>query len=212
MYDRATFQWLEETPATYKQILCGNPDASKVSNGVQWSFWPRRPALVEQHVEEGPLPTYEKRTDTLVFYGKVENGIQEKYRNNKLYEACDEFFMPLGVEKSYAFDQATYLNKLANAKYGLCMAGFGPKCNREIECMALGTVPLVAPDVDMTHYTNPPQEGLHYIRLKTFDPEMAKEAIQMSEKDWKAMSTAAHSWWKHNASAEGLWNVTKSLV
>jgi hypothetical protein len=212
LYDRATFQWLNETPATYKQILCGNPDASKVPNGIQWSFWPRRPALVEQRVEQG-LPTYEERTDTLVFYGKVENGIQERHRNNKLHEACDEFFMPLGVEKQYAFDQETYLNKLASAKFGLCMAGFGPKCNREIECMALGTVPVVAPDVDMDHYAVPPQEGVHYLRLKSYDPEDALALVRSTSQDaWVQLSMAAHGWWKANASSEGLWALTRWLL
>jgi hypothetical protein len=213
LYDRATFQWLNETPATYKQILCGNPDASKVPNGVQWSFWPRRPALLEQRVEAGPLPTYEERTDTLVFYGKIENGVQEKHRANKLHEACDEFFMPLGVEKQYAFDQETYLNKLASAKFGLCMAGFGPKCNREIECMALGTVPVVAPDVDMDRYAVPPQEGVHYLRLKSYDPEDALALVRSTSQDaWEQLSIAAHAWWKANASSEGLWALTQQLT
>jgi len=213
LYDRATFQWLNETPATYKQVLCGNPDASKVPNGVQWSFWPRRPALLEQRIEEGPLPTYSQRTDTLVFYGKVENGVQERYRNNKLHEACDEFFMPLGVEKQYAFDQETYLNKLSLAKFGLCMAGFGPKCNREIECMALGTVPVVAPDVDMEYYAVPPQEGVHYLRLKSYDPEDALALVRSTSQDaWERLSAAAHAWWKANASVEGLWALTRRLL
>jgi hypothetical protein len=212
LYDRATFQWLDQNPAVYERILCGNPDASNVSSGIQWSFWPRRPVLLEQRVDQG-LPTYEERTDTLVFYGKVENGVQEKHRANRLHEACDEFFMPLGLEKEYAFDQETYLNKLANAKFGLCMAGFGPKCNREIECMALGTVPVVAPDVDMDRYAVPPQEGVHYLRLKSYDPEDALTLVRStSQEAWVQLSAAAHMWWKLNASSEGLWALTQRLA
>jgi hypothetical protein len=212
LYDRANYNWLQQTPATYKRLLVGNPDASQLPGATQWSFWPRRPVLVEQKLEQ-PLPTYEERTDTLVFYGKVENAIQESHRTNKLYEACDEFSMPLGIDKEYMFDQATYLEKLANAKFGLCMAGYGSKCNREIECMALGTVPVVAPDVDMKHYAVPPQEGVHYIHLKSFDPEDAKAVIStMSKVDWEQMSLAAQAWWKANASSDGLWALTQKLV
>jgi hypothetical protein len=212
LYDRANFNWLNHTPTIYKRILCGNPDAAEVPEGVQWSFWPRHPMRVEQRVQQG-LPSYNERTDTLVFYGKVENAVQQSHRSSNLYKACDEFSMPFGADATYTFDQETYLDKLANAKFGLCMAGFGPKCNREIECMALGTIPVVAPDVDMKNYAVPPQEGVHYLRLKSYDPEDAVALVRsMSEEAWGKISLAAHQWWKANASVEGLWDLTQRLA
>jgi hypothetical protein len=212
LYDRPTFDWLKHTPATYKRILCGNPDASQVPHGVQWTFWPRRPTLVEEVVKV-PRKSFEERKDTLVFYGKIENDVQRSHRTNKLWEACDEFTMPVGSNKEYAFSQEEYLKRLADARFGLCLAGFGPKCNREIECFALGTVPVVAPDVDMEHYANPPQEGVHYIRLKSFNPEDAKVAVESVTKErWEEMSRACHMWWKENSSAEGMWTLTERLV
>lgn len=212
LYDRPTMDWLQHTPATYKRILCGNPDASQVSNGVQWTFWPRRPELVEEAVKQS-RKGFTERTDTMVFYGKIENDVQRKHRNNKLWEACDEFTMPVGANKDYAFSQTEYLNKLGNARFGLCLAGFGPKCNREIECFALGTVPVVAPDVDMEKYSNPTQEGVHYIRLKNYDPEEAKKTIEsITPEQWESMSAAGHLWWKTNASAEGMWKLTSALA
>jgi len=206
LYDRANYDWLKESPVTYKRILCGNPDASKV-DGIQWSFWPRHPKLVESLAPE-LLKT--QRTKNLVFYGGAENAVQKAHRSNRLHEACDDY--SLGDGTTYKFTPTEYLHTLAQSKFGLCLAGYGPKCNREIECMALGTVPVVAPDVDMTNYANPPEEGLHYLRLKSFDPQEAKALIQVSDESWKAMSAAAHAWWKANASAEGLWNLTKSLL
>ena len=212
LYDRPTWDWLQHTPATYKRILSGNPDASQVPRGIQWTFWPRRPELVEEAVKQ-PRKGFTERTDTMVFYGKIENDVQRKHRNNKLWEACDEFTMPVGSNKAYTFSQTEYLNKLGNARFGLCLAGFGRKCNREIECFALGTVPVVAPDVDMEKYSNPPQEGVHYIRLQSFDPEEAKKAIEtITPKQWEAMSVACHEWWKTNASAEGMWVLTAQLA
>jgi hypothetical protein len=212
LYDRPTMNWLNHTPATYKRILCGNPDASQVPHGVQWTFWPRRPELVEEVVKE-PRKSFEERKDTLVFYGKIENDVQRSHRVNKLWEACDEFTMPVGVNKEYAFSQEEYLKRLGHSRFGLCLAGFGPKCNREIECFALGTVPVVAPDVDMEHYANPPQEGVHYIRLKSFDPEEAKAAVEsVTKEQWEEMSRACHMWWKENSSAEGMWTLTERLV
>jgi hypothetical protein len=206
LYDRPTFKWLEATPVDYITILCGNPDASTVKNGIQWSFWPRNPKLVEE-LAEGLVST--ERTKTLVFYGGAENSVQKSHRSNKLHEACDDYSLTDG--SSYKFTPRDYLQALAQSKYGLCLAGYGPKCNREIECMAVGTVPVVAPDVDMEKYAVPPQEGVHYIRLTSFDPEEAQTAIQSFNDTWEQMSKSAHEWWKANASAEGLWNLTKNI-
>lgn len=212
LYDRATYDWLQDTPATYERILVGNPDASLVPNGKQWSFWPRHPKLVEARVKEG-LPTWEQRDKTMVFYGRVENKEQHAHRENNLHEACDDFDMPVGPDKPYKHKPKEYLEALATAKYGLCLAGFGPKCNREIECMALGTVPVVAPDVDMDKYHDAPKEGVHYIRLKSFDPAEAKVTVEaISEERWQVMSGLAHKWWQANASAEGLFKITKALI
>ncbi len=212
LYDRATFDWLESTKQSYKKILCGNPDASKVKSGIQWSFWPRHPRMVEARVGAG-LPGWTERQKTLVFYGRVENRIQEEHRTNELWKACDEFDMPKTPDMPYKYTQRDYLNALADSKFGLCLAGFGPKCNREIECMALGTIPVVAPDVDMDKYAVSPQEGVHYLRLTSFDPEEAKAKLAtISQIVWEQMSAAARTWWKEHASAEGLFELTKKLV
>jgi hypothetical protein len=211
LYDRPNYDWLKHTPATYKKILCGNPDAATVPSGVQWSFWPRRPRLVEERVKK-PLPAWSERDKTCVFYGKVENLKQHKHRANDLFNLCDEFDMPIGVEKEYKYTQEQYLDALASSKFGLCMAGFGPKCNREIECFAMGTVPVVAPDVDMDKYHNSPKEGVHYIRLKSFDAEEAHQVLDKITQDvWSEMSAAGKKWWADNASADGLWRLTQEI-
>ena len=125
LYDRPTFAWLKEseTPVLYKKILCGNPPSYPVQ-GIPWSFWPRRPSLVENLAPE--LFTT-PRTKGMVFYGAVENTVQKKHRNNRLGEACEEYSLVEG--NNYKFTQEEYLRELAKAKYGLCLSGFGAKCN-----------------------------------------------------------------------------------
>ena len=99
---------------------------------------------------------------------------------------------------------------LANSKFGLCMAGYGKKCHREVECMAMGCVPVCAPEVDMENYANQPREGIHYIRASS--PEDAKQKIAaVSEEQWAIMSAACIQWWSDNASAEGSWKLTQKL-
>lgn len=212
LYDRPTYEWLEASPvASSTKILYGNPLA-KGANGIQWSFWPRHPKLLEAQVEKGLVP-WEERTKGMVFYGRIENSVQKERRSNGLLEACDDYDCPQGAKAPYKYSQTQYLEQLSKAKFGLCLAGYGAKCNREMECMALGTVPVCAPDVDMKGYANPPVAGVHYIQLKSFDPEEAKLTVAaIPEEHWRQMSAAAHQWWKENASAAGLFALTKQLV
>lgn len=212
LYDRPTYQWLEMSPvSSTTKILYGNP-LTKGSNGVQWSFWPRHPKLLEAQVEKGLVPL-EGRTKGLVFYGRIENSVQKERRSNGLLEACDDYDCPQGATARYKYTQPQYLDELSKAKFGLCLAGYGSKCNREMECMALGTVPVCAPDVDMKGYANPPVAGVHYIQLKSFDAEEARLTVAaIPEEHWRQMSAATHQWWKENASAAGLFAVTQALV
>jgi hypothetical protein len=119
--------------------------------------------------------------------------------------------MPNGADKQYHFTQKEYLEGLALARFGLCLAGFGRKCHREIECMAMGCVPIVDKKVDMTFYANPPVEGVHYLRVNGPE-EVAVKVAETSAERWATMSHACKKWWKENASCEGFFALTKRLV
>ena len=71
--------------------------------------------------------------------------------------------MHLPNEK-YIYTQDEYLDLLKKSKFGLSIRGYGPKCNREIELMALGTVPIIDNNVNMDYY-NKPIENIHYFRI-----------------------------------------------
>jgi hypothetical protein len=77
--------------------------------------------------------------------------------------------------------------------------------------MAMGCVPVVAPEVDMASYAVPPQEGIHYLRLT--NPEGAATAIaEVTPERWAQMSAACRVWWRANASAEGSLDLTRRLA
>jgi hypothetical protein len=213
LYDRPTLEWLQAAPPDeqiWKKALFGNPPAQG-DDAAAWTFWARRPELLEEFVKDG-LGTrgYNQRKHLLVFYGKIENKVQERRRKTHDWEsACTDFIMPKGGD--YKLTHYQYLEKLADAKYGLCLAGYGKKCHRETECMALGTVPVVAADVDMSNYANPPIEGIHYIRVQ--DPaEADQKTEETTEEQWLSMSLACRDWWQKNCSVEGSWLLTKRLT
>ncbi len=214
LYDRPTWQWLEksaESEQNFKVCLAGNPDASE--KGAQpWIFWPRNPRLVEKLALTSGK-TYKDRSQEMVFYGRVENDAQGAHRQSvEGWQAlCSDFSMPVGAKEAYKFGPEEYLIALQDAKYGLCLRGYGPKCNREIELLAMGTVPVVTPGVDITGYIEPLVDGIHVICVS--DPADAKAKLAaMTESQWETMSKAGKLWWKRNASAEGSWQRTSIYV
>lgn len=215
LYDRPTYEWLDAAPANeqvWRAALFGNP-APRGEASHAWSFWPRRPALVETIVETGAASRlYTERAQALVLYGKIENAVQKKRRTGLNWAAaCSEFVMPVGAEKAYPFSQEEYLQKLTQARFGLCLPGYGYKCHREVECMAMGCVPIVTPEVDFANYAEPPIEGQHYLVAET--PEEARRlSLETSAEKWGSMSASCRAWWKRNTSCEGMWSLTKKLA
>jgi len=214
LYDRPNLDWLWTAPQAeqgWKHGLFGNPEPPK--GGSTWSFWPRRPRLVEALVDRGlPSRTWKERLARPVFYGKIENRVQESRRTGANWSAvCEEFIMPKGDDTKYPFTQEEYLIKLSEARFGLCLAGYGRKCHREVECMAMGCVPVVDKEVDISFYANPPVEGIHYIRVSG-PSEVHTKLADISEETWTQMSVACHEWWQKNASCKGLYELTTSLA
>jgi len=217
LYDRPTMDWYKKSPAreqTWTRALFGNPPPQGM-NAYAWTFWPRRPRLVEELVAAGAAEKdFAKRKKGLVFYGKIENAVQDTARRGQGHDwsyMCDDFDMAIGATTKYKYNQREYLEALAGARFGLCLPGFGKKCHREVECMAMGCVPVITPDVDITHYANPPEEGIHFVRVES--PGDAYHTLaKISRAEWDIMSAAGKTWWKRNASCEGMWELTRDLA
>ena len=207
LYDRPTLKWLEPS-LLYDVAFFGNPPPppSQMMKTRPWTFWSRSPRKVEEFVKNH-IPTYQERTTTSIFLGKVENGVQMKNRSLSWQPFIEKWSMPLdSTGQPYPFTQDEYLLEISKSRFGLCLAGYGNKCNRDIEYFATGTVPLCAPEVDMTNYINPPKEGVHFIRVQK--PEDIVAAVKISESKWQEMSSAGRRWWLENASAEGMFRLT----
>jgi hypothetical protein len=217
LYDRPTARWWnEKTP--YQMALFGNcappgPGPHSLKQSV-WGFWPRSPRAIEALVARGEqCRGFNTRKIKSLFLGKIENGVQMKARTTQDWSASVELFsMPVdSTGKPYPYTQTEYLDKLCNARFGLCLPGFGPKCNREIEYFACGCVPIVTPGVDMKGYLVPPKEGVHYLRAET--PEQVSKLISStSAEKWMEMSAAGRDWWRTYASAEGLFRLTWARI
>lgn len=214
LYDRPDLSWLPDN-VTYKLGLFANPDApprnvgnETLLNASNWIFWGRHPEILEAYAKNTQL-TYEQRPFESIFVGNIENQVQAKFRDPGVWSSVITRF-ELTNSNSHKYTQREYLQLMQRSRFGLCLRGFGPKCNREIELMALGVVPLVTEDVSL-NYFDPLIEGLHYLRIDS--PSDVPELIKSVTKDqWNAMSKACTEWYWRNASTKGSFETTMRIV
>jgi len=178
-----------------------------------WTFFSRHPRKVCEQIDKG-VKSYDDRPIKSIFMGKVENQIQANGRLNYDWsQGIEEFVMPLqgGGPNAYPYTQEEYQERLASSKFGLLLPGYGPKCNRDIECMAHGTVPIVVDGCDVKNYHEPWIEGVHYVKVKT--PQEVKEKLNsISKNEWEYMHNACRSWYERNASPLGSFKLTEILI
>ena len=206
LYDRPTLEWINDECITSSLILLGNGSIdvegdilkTRGCNVKPWIFWPRKPSILEKRL----VKKYEERTINVIFIGKYENSVQEKFRKNNWNGVIDKWHLIEGTKDM--FTQEQYLENLSNSLYGLCLRGYGSKCHREIELMALGCIPLITPDVSLS-YADPLIEGIHYCSIKT--PDDIKN-INKTKEEWTVMSNACRAWYVKNVHSQNTMRTT----
>jgi hypothetical protein len=204
LYDRPTLEWLRNT--NYKFALFGNT-VPNLPNSSPWIFWGRRPKLMESIKNE--RKDWSNREIESIFLGKVENKVQLNKRTFFDWTKSVEIFeMPINGD--YKYNQEEYLKLLTKSKFGLCLSGYGPKCNREIELMCMGVVPIITPLVDITYYDKL-IENKHFIRVD--NPDEVKEKIKkISKNQWEEMSQNCILWYEKNCSLIGSFETTMKIL
>jgi hypothetical protein len=174
-----------------------------------WFFWSRWPKTLEKSLKDNPpKPTTERKIKS-VFLGRIETEKQAKQRLALDWSsAIEEFDMPVGGR--YKYDYPNYLETIKNSKFGLCLPGVGPKCNREVELLATGTIPIITPGVDLFYY-NPLVENEHYIFV-THPNQIEDKINSLTEKQMNDMSKACIDWYQKTCSPKASFEITKQLI
>lgn len=211
-YDRPTLEWVNKEAYNSTLFLLGNGDVGKeglelkkkgIKNIKEWIFWPRKPMLVEKLLGKYKILSYNDRNIESIFIGNIENNVQNKYRNNDNWKnVITEYHCTKGFDKKFTHEE--YLMKIRNARYGLCLRGYGSKCHREVELMAFGTVPIITKYVSITSYYDKPIENIHYIYVNT--PDDLKDKIKnITVEQWNNMSQACYEWYNRNIHSNNSW-------
>jgi len=207
LYDRDTFMWYDHLAPNYNFMLCGCENRNLI-NSSSWIYWARHPA----NIENLDIVPFHKRQFTSIFIGRIENEVQAQFRHNDWKKYIELFDILVAREGlPYKYTNTEYLDLLRYSKFGLCLRGFGPKCHREVELMACGTVPIITPEVDIDNYYNPPIEGIHYIRVSKPE-EIPTKINAITQEKWELMSKAGVQWYNENCSVEGSFNITKTII
>jgi len=215
LYDRPTLEWCTQEVNKASLFLLANGDVNgnegKVieKNGGMpvkpWIFWPRRAKVLEHFRKSNRVLFYQERPVSCIFIGNIENEVQSTYREPFIQDwknVVQVFECVYGKEKRYSALQ--YLEKLQMSKYGLCIRGYGTKCHREIELMALGTVPIVTKDVNTNSYLEPLVEGKHFFKVGS-PPELKAIVERTSAEKWRRMSNACLDWYMRNVHSSNGW-------
>jgi hypothetical protein len=199
LYDRDSTEWLTQAPFVEQSSATS---LGVVAPSTKWTHWALKPELVEEMTgleQKG----FQERSSGVVYYGKAVS-VGGAAGAESWSTVCNEWH----ASDEHILTPYQFLEKLASSRYSLC---FATRSHRIMESFAMGCVPIVTADVDMSVYADEPKEGLHYIRVNV--PEDVTTAVTtMTPEKWAIMSKAGSLWWKRNASCDGSFTVTKAIL
>ena len=168
--------------------------------------------MVTELLKEGVL-SYDERDFHSMFVGAAENPVQYVNRTKFDWGLCVDnfdFSVNLFSKTPHKYSNLEFLKLIRRARFGLSLEGYGPKCQRDIEYMANGVVPIFTWET-FNDYHNPLQENVHYLYAR--HPREVKEKIAAtSKKKWQEMSDNCIEWFNKNCSIEGSFKTTMEII
>ena len=202
LYDRPSMQWLNKKVLNSSFLLLGNCSEKELKKftvmGIKimpWIFWPSSPVLIEETMKRIGNSRYIDRTYKCVY---ANSRFCEKINCENWVEAID-----FHNTNDYSYDR--YLCLLANSRFSLCLKGKHQKSRRVIESMAMGTVPIVHKDVNMTCFYDPPLKKKHYFEANTTE-DVKKIINETKKEEWEEMSANCVEWYMKNVHSDNCWD------
>lgn len=184
-----------------------NKEWIKKPNVFKGNWWVRDWQAYSSVQEQVPL---DKKAES-IFSGTIrgKNHVRNKWINSteiwssspaKRYTKTNKLFRSI----------KDYYMALATTQFGLCLAGDCPVCQREIEVLGVGCVPIYTTGVEWDYY-NKPIEGKHFLYCKS--PEELNDVIEgVSEDRYMWMQEEGIKYFNENNSVEGMWNNLNKII
>lgn len=199
----------------YKLGLFGNEMIEEEGrNNQRWIFWSRNPKIINNFLTDGKGHIREPKFRYIesMFVGKIENALQA---NNRFQSKIDwskyieDFKVVKGVNTPYPYTPQNYTVLMAKSKFALCLPGYGPKCNRDIEAITLGCIPIMTPGC-CTEYYNPLVENENYLRIR--DESEIESVLRTDDITLSKIYHNNRKWYDENVSVQGSFATTKEII
>ena len=196
-------------PVEYEYVLaCQYRSAwSHLPKVLPWNFYARSWQDVVKVRSMMPV----ERTISSIFSGTIRGDTHQR----NIWKGSTEVFSWSAAKRythsNRAFKtQADYYLALARSKFGLCPVGDCPVCQREIETMAFGCVPVFTPGVECRFFEDP-VEGVHYLRAEN-PADMHHKIQNLSSSDRDTMSAEAMAYYDRRCTPLGLWDAVVKTI
>ena len=188
----------------YEYALCSQYRKGWENNPkiLPWNFFVRNWGDYKKVQDQLPL----EKTHKSIFSGTIRSTNPVKrdiwinsteifsYRPARTYNRTNLLYPTLG----------DYYKALAQTRFGLCPCGDIGKCQREVETMGVGCIPIFTPGVETSYFVRP-TEGVHYIYADN-PQEMNDKINSMSEEQQKHLREEGIKFFNDYCSPNGLWN------
>jgi hypothetical protein len=194
---------VESISDPYEYVLACQYRASwkKITKCLPWNFYVRSWSDYAKVRSELPLA----KTNKSIFSGTIRGTVHHRniwinsteifsYSPARTYNKTNRLYPTL----------QDYYRALAKTKFGLCPTGDCGTCQRDIETMGLGCVPIYTPGVEWEYYVSP-QENIHFIFANNPE-EMHKKIDNMSDGDREELARNGMKYFNDYCSPTGLWN------
>lgn len=199
---------------SYEIGLFGNQVPVNSPNSFPWIMWGRHPYLVEQMYAEMNKIKPKHRMWKSLFVGKVENDVQFK---NRFQTGIDwskhiqNFTVVKGAATPYPYSPVDYLYNMSRTQFAFLLPGYGPKCNRDIEAMAMGAIPVVTPGVS-TEYYRPWVENVNYVSIQTEQDIESLKKLEKNDTLLEKIQRENYKWYLENCSSKGSFETTLEII
>jgi hypothetical protein len=163
----------------------------------KWCYFNKNSMDLDYHNIDDSY-SFENRNIKTIFHGKINSEEKIKIRSKNWSKNIENFSLEF---EEFSLSQNDYIDLLKKSIFGICLKGDSKRSSHLLDYLALGVIPLITSDIDISFYDNL-IKGLHYFNIES--PEDIKEIVENTNKEHLIlMSNECKKWYRNNCSISG---------